>query len=193
VAGVKGTLTPTLPPIRLRAIFFRVYSHVYSHAKEGHDLMTTVYCTSPRSMYDTPAYGEMVLLALDTFADDDEEESVMEGDVYPSVDVIESREVFHSKQADWSREWPATRDEADVLLFMTDDERIIGSGVYREIEDMRKRGKPVYLALVGDTWKGRAMVEVKDGGLPILRLDEIRIDMINGGKDWARYARVSAS
>ncbi len=151
----------------------------------------TVYCTAPRTMYASTTYDEMVQIAEELFPSNLMEDE--DGDLWgEETTVIESREVFKGGSAsDWEHDWPRIRDEADGLVFITDEEGFIGSGVYREIQDLKRRGKPVFLALAGERRQGRLFTNRKDGGMAAESLDGIHIEIVDGGKDWKRYARVS--
>jgi hypothetical protein len=95
-------------------------------------------------------------------------------DRLPTDLVVYARDLFNDP-TDWRRRWPVLVRVIDALVFFTDHAGFIGRGVYDEISDARAANKPVHF--------------FSDAGT-LYQLSAIRISVVNGGRDWQRYARV---
>ena len=126
-------------------------------------VLHTIYLASPMPTYGTARY-ERPLAAC--------------GRQIPHAEILEPRSLF-ADASDWLQRWPLILTTIDALVFFDDGTGIIGYGVWTELHDAERSGKPVlYLAddeqlhawsdisvrrLSGDNWRRFARVRLRPG------------------------------
>jgi hypothetical protein len=95
---------------------------------------------------------------------------------FPDAEVLDGSRLFkHS--ADWRLKWPAVVRTLDRLIFIADQDGIIGAGVFQEVLDARFRGAAVeYLTAPGG----------------FVGVEDVIFRMVGTG-DASRFARVRVS
>ncbi len=88
----------------------------------------TIYVGSPVSLFDTPEYSQVQDLV---------------SRMYPQDRLIFAKGLYRDSN-EWLAKWPAICQEVDMLLFFTDTAGWIGKGIYTELCDIEKQGKPMY-------------------------------------------------
>lgn len=119
-----------------------------------------VYFAAPVSTYSTNRYGRLLSAARQHFR---------------TADILEARTLFTSN-AHWRATWPNLVHRIDALVFIHDGEGFIGRGVWREIADCERNGKPIHF--------------LDDSGR--LHPREFFTLGERNERDWRRYARVQA-
>ena len=87
-----------------------------------------IYLAAPMTTYRTERYNRIVSQLQHHFAGD----------------RLLSARYLYTSTADWRMKWPKLLPTLDALLFIAAEDGTIGSGVLREIIDVRNRGRPVH-------------------------------------------------
>lgn len=90
---------------------------------------------------------------------------------FKRVRLLEPRKMFSSNN-DWRKSWPHILDNVDVLVLLAQADGAIGLGCFCEVLEARARRVPAY---VYDGCKFR---------------EHFDLTLIDGGRDFARFARV---
>jgi hypothetical protein len=120
-----------------------------------------IYVASPKAVYQTPRYDQMLLHARRHF---------------PNADLLPARDLYLDNQH-WRATWPKHLKRISAVVFFADADATLGRGVVTELSDARRQGVPIYyLQDDGSLLPYKQVaVEVLDGGASWQRYARVRV------------------
>lgn len=124
--------------------------------------MKVVYITAPRVVQQTDRYEEYFFKI---------------GHHFKGAELLESRELFPTSKP-WLDFWPDVLKRIDTLVFIRNEERYIGKGVYQGAMQARNAGKEIYMCVTN-----------KAGELVLVEWEELKVELTKSS-DKRNFARI---